>query len=153
MPGEQPAHEGTDPKERKDHSRAVEAAADHTEALGFRRLMFHFKRHSQCCGLPRSLQQAVSPAPVAELQPRDSPLSKEQPGAPLPGAARRGEGAGPQPHFSSLEAGRKTELGAEGASGPGSDTSQIREVCGLEPKHRMCSAEEGLGEGAALRHS
>lgn len=43
MPGEHPACEATDPKERKDHSRAVEEAADHTEALGFRRLMFHFK--------------------------------------------------------------------------------------------------------------
>lgn len=98
----------------------------------------------------RVFQQAVPPAPVTELQPRDSPLSKEQPWAPFPGAAR--QGGQPQPHFS-LEAGRKTELGAEGASGPGSDTSQIREVCGLEPKHRMCSAEEGLGEGAAFRHS
>lgn len=38
----------------------------------------------------RVFQQAVSPAPVTKLQPRDSPLSKEQPGAPLPGAARRG---------------------------------------------------------------
>lgn len=38
----------------------------------------------------RVFQQAVSPAPVTELQPRDSPLCKEQPGAPLPGAARQG---------------------------------------------------------------
>lgn len=65
-----------------------------------------------------------------------------------PSEEQPGKGVAPQPRFSSLEAGRKAELGAEGASGPGSDTSQIREVCGLEPKHRMCSAEEGLGEGA-----
>lgn len=38
----------------------------------------------------RVFQQAVSPAPVTELQPRDSPLSTEQLRAPLPGAARRG---------------------------------------------------------------
>lgn len=99
----------------------------------------------------RVFQQAVPPAPVTELQPRDNPLSKEQSGALLPGAARRG--ARPPAPLLLLDAGRKTELGAEGASGPGSDTSQIREVCGLEPKHRMCSAEEGLGEGAAVRHS
>lgn len=43
MPGEHPACEGTDPKERKDHDKAVEAAADHIEALGLRTLVFHFK--------------------------------------------------------------------------------------------------------------
>lgn len=43
MPGEHPDCAGTDPKERKDHGKAVEAAPDHTEALGFRTLMFHFK--------------------------------------------------------------------------------------------------------------
>lgn len=43
MPGEHPACEGTNPKEGKDYDKAVEAAADHTEDLGFRKLTFHFK--------------------------------------------------------------------------------------------------------------
>lgn len=166
MPREHPACEGTDPKERKGRGRAVRAAADHTEAPGFRRLMFHFKGTHSAMVFPSdpSALTALPPAqgfPAGSVSsPCDRAAAKGQP--PLQGAAwgtpprssqARGSGVGPQPRFSSLEAVRKTELGAEGASGPGSDTSQIREVCGLEPKHRMCSAEEGLGEGAAVRHS
>lgn len=83
--------------------------------------------------------------------PCDHTVSGDSPGGAAqghPSEEQPAEGVDPQPRFSSLEAGRKAELGAEGASRPGSDTSKIREVCGLEPKHRMCSAEEGLGEGA-----
>lgn len=99
----------------------------------------------------RVSQQAASPVPEMELQAGAVPEGQPR-GTPPRSSQRRG--VDPQPGFSSLESGRKAELGAEGASGPGSDTSQIREVCGLEPKHRMCSAEEGLGEGACcVRHS
>ena len=153
----QTAREGTGPKERKDQGRAVEAAADHAQALGFRGPMFHFNSAPRAGVFP-SDPPALTPEPPAQgfpagsiSSPCDGAVSGGSPGGAAqghPSEEQPAEGVNPQPRFFSLEARRKAELGAEGASGPGSDTSQIREVCGLEPKHRMCSAEEGLGEGA-----
>lgn len=92
MPEEHPACEGTDPKERKDHSRAVEAAADHAEALGFRRLTFHFKGTHSAVVLP-SDPSALIPQPPAQgflagsvCSPCDGAAAQGHPS--LQGAAR-----------------------------------------------------------------
>lgn len=65
----------------------------------------------------RVFQQAVPPAPVLELQPRDSPLSEEQPGAPLPGAAR--QGSAPSPSSPLWRLGGKLSWGRKEPAGLG----------------------------------
>lgn len=131
--------------------RAVKAAADDAQARGFKGPTFHFNSTPGTAVFPpdrpspsRSHSRGSSSgfSSTGHLQPCDGAVSEGSPGGVAQGHPCEGVDPQPDPQpacFSSLEGGRKAELGAEGASGPGSDTSKIREVCGLEPKHRMCS--------------
>lgn len=126
----------TRPKEREDQGSAAALAP----TPGFRDPVFDLAMLpglGTLCQDPQLSHQSLQLRVSQQAEAPDAVWGALSRGSPRGAAQRHPSGVDPRLLSPPWRLGGKLSWGRKEPAGPGSDTSQIREVCGLEPKHRM----------------